>query len=171
MNNIFVKMLERTPTYSHHCGAVCRFVQLSKKWGVKLYRHEKVRNACFDRQFRANRHNLGPIARKPFKKKLWNIQWFGFITEIAITIDESGKCNDKNQLQRDLLKIGIDNGDLHPYNMGHLPNGNLVCIDFSHCAPDSDEYGNMNIIDENWRHNREDSGGRRIDIDKYQSVT
>jgi hypothetical protein len=135
-----VKKLHReSPPESYATGRFARFLRIDDKYGFKLYNSELERDFSYDMQSRAALYGLGPNV-------LDKIQLggrFGFITEAVTETLRDRNSNlvspwncetcgppEYNKLIEDLRSNGMNSSDLCGFNVGYMPDGRLVCIDF-----------------------------------------
>lgn len=138
MSTILEK-IEQTNDLSHQKGCCCRFVPLSDKIGIKMYRDEFVRNVCFERQKSAAELQCGPKAKFPSEFDCWDIHWYAFLTEIA-DIENMPSFQEMDDVCEKLLELNFDPSDLGSKgNIGYIQRKYKripVVVDFSHFRED-----------------------------------
>lgn len=120
-------------------GWDARFVPITDRWAVKVFRNADIRDSAYHWQHRAALHQLGPLVGDYFDLG----KEYCYITEIAepaLDVDAFDWSEEDIRLQEEfrneldeliyaLKRIGFGFGDVHMSNVGWL-NGRLVCIDF-----------------------------------------
>ena len=151
--NRIKELLSKTNNISHKCGCCCRFVKLTKYTGIKLYRNEDIRDTCYYRQSDASDCNLAPKTKGKIDITMWNIQWYGYLTEVARPINNFKRsiiCYLTEKLYDDCFMEFLDNSNKDNYGYITRNNKNIpVIIDFSHC--ESDDWSTHNPFDDNIR--------------------
>lgn len=111
----------------NNSGVSCKYYKLTKKYGVKFYCDERIRNEVVFRQKLA--YNLGFAPKVLFLIKKG--KKYGFITEHA---KEGVSRRDLKKIHDFAYKILWDTSDLEEdRNVGML-NGKPVIIDFCQCT-------------------------------------
>jgi len=148
-----------TPIESYEKGVAAKFTRIDDKWGIKLYRNEYMRDKTYRFQDLAHSIGCAPSLGDKFKVVLPDDrEYHGYITEcISETflkrhlnelglesksdlssdeyyniLDEMEDDEEFKILCEEINSIGISTNDMHASNVGYLPNGKLVAIDFSH---------------------------------------
>lgn len=138
-------------------GTQCLFVSLDETWGVKLYAHELERDAARVCQEIGHENDVAPevgesfdipMPRTEFRPDWWPLdlkpeRLFGYFTQIARTLRcecDSNSCESdcweksdavSRELRRTCKELGFWHvGDLSSNNIGELPNGQYVVIDW-----------------------------------------
>ena len=118
-----VASIDFRKTDPHKSGISCRYIRLTKKYGVKLYGKKKDRDATVFRQRLAHSFGFGPKVVMLIKRN----KDYGYITEHAeerVSSDELLKICNFARL------VGWSSSDMEEdRNVGTI-NGNPVIIDF-----------------------------------------
>ena len=145
----------KTPVESYEKGVCAKFARINDEWGIKLYRDEYTRDKTYRFQDLANSVECAPRLGDKFSVVLPDDKtYYGYITECITEtflkrylnrlglecnsdehydlLDEMEEDEEFKTLCRDINSIGISTNDMHASNVGYLPNGRLVAIDFSH---------------------------------------
>ena len=149
-----IELARQTPVEKYAYGCDAMFLRINKNWGFKLFSTEKDRDKNYDRQNLAHEHGAAPaVGEKMFVTLPDNNSYYGFITECIVEtyydrhISEFDMYKDKEyanseleeQMFRDdeynnLMEILDDTTgsfDMHCQNVGYMPDGRMVAIDFS----------------------------------------
>jgi hypothetical protein len=148
-----VALMSTTPIHSgkYQEGADAKFLRINDKWGLKFFQREDQRNDSYVLQEQAAELGLAPQIGDKFEFTFGDDDTrYGFITECIVET-----CNDRfrpeinwndysttpwqrmyaMQEYQDLINGLRNNGfaanDMHEANVGWLPDGRLVAIDFS----------------------------------------
>jgi hypothetical protein len=125
-------------------GVCASFIRISDKEGLKYYEDKYVRDFTYKIQKRASKYGVAPKVGGKFTIKISGKKFYGYITEaILYTHKDQYKAGKiKHGIvghipgYTDLIdtlkkKVKITTSDIHWGNIGWLPNGQLVAIDFS----------------------------------------
>jgi len=138
----FAKKLKSTKKRS---GVSCTYLRWSKQTGLKLYMTKQERDRCAKAQAFAEGYKLAPKAGPSVeieliqclvRDDLWDKspefstrKIYGYFTQHAPGVTGRTPWRRIELLEEQLSRIGIDNHDLCPNNVG-LVGKRLVCIDF-----------------------------------------
>jgi hypothetical protein len=138
-------------------GLYARFLRINDEWGLKIYEKDGVRDEVFTNQKRAAEHGLAPQVGDKFSFSFPNrLEYYGYTTGCItntwgdrFALENYGSCfadlsqNKKYDIEHaleddgeylslieELDEIDIYTGDMHCSNVGYLPGGKLVAIDF-----------------------------------------
>jgi hypothetical protein len=148
--------LSSTPRHRYDSGVCARFTRMDEKHGIKFYYKEKMRDKTYELQNLAYDNGLAPRAFDKFDLHSAELDRtvYGYVTEaIASTFcDRYGdwETDDDNNLLFDddcefpeiaeefyALLASLNEvmyvRDIHYNNVGFMPDGKMVAIDFSHC--------------------------------------
>ena len=151
---------KNTPLNEYQSGVSAKFLRLDSKWGIKLYKSERERNYTYRLQKIASKQGLAPQVRDVLCLEIDDKMYYGYLTECVtetalerwinendlpelkiMNRDErgdayydAGSMLDDSQEFTDLTlnmeESGFQVCDMHAANVGWLPDGRLVCIDF-----------------------------------------
>ncbi len=144
-------------------GMMACFIKLDKKWAIKLFKYEDIRDETYQNQKIAAEHGLGPDVGETIDFSEDMKYRYGYITEIVETVVPHEDINndlmdsvmwndaiknielfEEQKILRDKLGdlFHCYMTDLHPANLGYK-NGQLICIDFGSEGMDTDfDYNN-----------------------------
>lgn len=140
-------------------GAECNFIKMDSGWGLKLYYEDCLARKTYEMQQYAASYGLAPrVGPYIFKFNKNGRIFSAYYTECVSCIlydrfkhlgnwmhgqwpkhhltDNSnvyGPFLGLPDIAQQLLEIGIEPFDLHYANVGFMPDGRLVCIDFGVC--------------------------------------
>ena len=141
-------------------GTECTFVRMDNGWGLKLYDLESNAIHSYEMQRHASKHGLAPLVGPHiFKFNRLGIIKYTYYTECITKLlydaypDLGGWWDGKwpkhqywganccidgpllclPDIAQQFADIGIKPYDLHYANLGWLPSGQFVCIDFGLC--------------------------------------
>jgi hypothetical protein len=158
-----LKIVGETPENQFKKGGVARFVNVGDGWGLKFYTNETDRDYTYDKQKIAYHHGIAPNVGHKMDFKLGSYQYYGYLTEMADVIkdkfcrehnvvgdvysvknehlspaylavqDAMYASDDHENLVTELECLGYDPNDMHWGNVGYMPDGRMVAIDFDLC--------------------------------------
>ena len=153
LNSVSHEVIKGSP------GGICsRFVALNNEIGVKLYRDERDRNACYERQTFFAKHKCAPETYGKVTLKNQENFKYGYLSEKVKVLKDAlsptmpphpefngtdcngldkdysspnyyNNCRNKTKLLGKLRDAGFEYYDWGARNVG-LKNGEFVCIDF-----------------------------------------
>lgn len=133
-------------------GSFNLFFRINDTIGVKASLSESVRDNNFRRQELASDYGLGPEVYGKVEFNYCGKKWYGYLTEVVNTFDDSSDLSDKfDDADIDALcfelqeLVGFNFIDNHEYNMGYTEDGRLVCIDFDVVFETRTEMHMMNV--------------------------
>lgn len=153
------KAFTQTPRKNRKSGVAAEFAKVNKRWGVKCYLYEKIRDKTYRMQEHAAQFGLAPKVGPKFKVDDGGLEMFGYVTEcvkclmsetsVAIWADWAYSEKAKYFIGAMADAFGLTDynwhslrydWDLHRNNVGFMADGRLVCIDFSEMSIDVPGY-------------------------------
>lgn len=155
-----IQKVRQTPPHAFGSGSTAKFVRIDEVWEFKFYHDNTDRDNCHFLQKKAYKNEIAPRVGEKVDFTLGGHPRYGYITELAIIpYDEFLKLHnvedseDNEYVSRlysvmegelynqpaysDLMdkmeELNMSVIDMHPGNVGWMPDGRLVCIDFDNC--------------------------------------
>lgn len=160
-----LKVARETPQREYKKGVAALFTRINTGWGIKLYDSKYVRDETYNLQFIAHSVGAAPQLGEKFEVSLpfRSGTYYGYVTECITKtykdvfdedygdVDSNYSYNEINKIQdemeesdeyKDLINklkmAGIGTSDMHWANVGWMPDGRFVAIDFSEEIPGKD---------------------------------
>jgi hypothetical protein len=153
-----VQTVRDTPPSKVESGCAARFVPFIDGWGIKFYPDEDTRDSTHTLQDRAYTDGLAPEVGDKFEFNIDGIKRYGYLTKMAKVCkatyaeqwgipynkaawdkrreeaeEEIRKRPEYRQLMEEMEFFVYDTCDMHWGNVGYLPDGRMVAIDFDGC--------------------------------------
>lgn len=151
MLDLVKELVTKTPSYGYDKGFYAHFKRIDTKWGLKFYHSKNMRDKTFSLQQRAFEIDCAPRLGDKFDLKTPEGRTvYGYITECIVKTanemyeEKTGYCDCEDvdleetfpeyvELIDRLKEVMEDVYDMHGANVGIMPNGRWVAIDFSGC--------------------------------------
>jgi hypothetical protein len=137
-------LIKDSPASKISSGCSAKFIRIDDKSGIKYYESKLMRDFTYKIQKRAHKYGVAPKVGSKFTTTIDGDKVYGYITETIMYTHKEQYLKDiiRSVREKDVpgyyelinilenkVKITID--DMHWANIGWLPNGQLVAIDFS----------------------------------------
>jgi hypothetical protein len=157
-----IKIACESPKSAFREGCQATYIRVDDQWGMKFFENSAIRDKTYRLQQLAHGEKAAPALGEKFEFRLEGQTKFGYITESVTatwydrwaeanhevdpfaTLGDYGCLYDEiRQFMEDSLehtnlifrleKCGLRTRDMHWKNVGWLPNGDFVAIDFDLC--------------------------------------